>query len=166
MFDVCILLCESAIHTLWAHERTSAIQVIPMTTKSLKQILPSCDLQKKCMNICISYFVPFLSWIVSIFYEVFNPEKLAYRSVDDFTSSCFHNPHISCRVVDANKIMFTSKRKPIGPKKYTNTSMSPVYCWLDNWLIKLLFDVYLVCLCVYVCVCCKIDNNNLTVTSA
>lgn len=129
MFDVWILLCESAIHTLWAHERTSAIHVIPITTKSLKQILPSCELKKK-----EDEYMSELSLI--FFYDVFNPGKLTYRSVDDFTSSCFHNPHISCRVVDANKIMFTSKRKPIGPKKYTNTSMSPVYCLLDNWLIK------------------------------
>lgn len=39
------------------------------------------------------------------------------RSVDDFTSSCFHKPHISCLVVDANSIILTSNKNPIGPKK-------------------------------------------------
>lgn len=48
-----------------------------------------------------------------------------YRSVDDFTSSCFQRPHISDRVVDAKKHMFTQSSNPIGPKKYTNISMSP-----------------------------------------
>lgn len=48
-----------------------------------------------------------------------------YRSVDDFTSSDFQRPHISDRAVDAKKHIFTKSSSPIGPKKYTNISMSP-----------------------------------------
>lgn len=48
-----------------------------------------------------------------------------YRSVVDLTSSRFHSPQVNCRAVDANSNKFTNNRKPTGPKKYANNSLSP-----------------------------------------
>lgn len=50
-----------------------------------------------------------------------------YRSVVDLTSSRFHSPQVSCRAVDAKSNKFTNNRKPTGPKKYANNSLSPTH---------------------------------------
>lgn len=51
--------------------------------------------------------------------------SFVYRSVVDLTSSRFHRPQVNCRAVDANSNKFTNNKKPIGPKKYANNSLSP-----------------------------------------
>lgn len=71
----------------------------------------------------IAIMLKFVTWEKKMFF--FSLQIKDYRSVDDFTSSCFHRPHMSCRVVDANRHIFTNNSNPMGPKKYTNISMSP-----------------------------------------
>lgn len=54
--------------------------------------------------------------------------QITHRSVVDLTSSRFHNPHVSCRAVDANSRQLITSSKPIGPKKYVKISISPEKC--------------------------------------
>lgn len=52
-------------------------------------------------------------------------KKGTHRSVVDLTSSRFHKPHVNCLAVDANNRQLMTSKRPIGPKKYVNISMSP-----------------------------------------
>lgn len=121
-----------------AHDRMSAIHVMPITITSFIQMRPNVVLLKsmgdepnnrncsqcihgrekkltlishaECVEKVCSW--PFCVKVTKTrVSRTLNP----YRSVVDLTFSCFHRPQVRCRVVDANINRLIQSRKPIGP---------------------------------------------------